>query len=302
MLAAQLALSHGVPILFGAVLGGIVAAGVGTLVSLLVSRVSGLLLTLVTLAFALFADNVVFQYKWTLGAGINVPRPQIGSINFGQGDPGDRYFLILCMIILALCMYGVMFVQRGTTGRFLAAMRGSPTAASSLGINLARAKVTVFALSAGLAGLGGVLYASMQGTTSPNDWNYVLSLAFVVVVITTGATTVEGAVQAGIGFAVITYVLAPGSVLLQHLPSALDARLGGLQFVLFAVGALTYAAHPEGILEYQKTKWLKRVSRALRAWDERRARTSGSGPSAGAIEGLERPTELPAPAPGALGV
>jgi ABC-type branched-subunit amino acid transport system permease subunit len=302
--AGQLATSHGVPVLLGALIGGVLAAGVGMLVSVLVSRVSGLLLTLVTLAFALFADNVLFQYSWSINsnAGVLIPRPQIGSIDFGQGNPGDRYFLILCMIILAVCMYGVMFVQRGTTGRFLAAMRGSPTAASSLGINLTWAKITVFALSAGLAGLGGALYGSMQGSSSATDWNYVLSLAFVVVVITTGSTTVEGAVQAGMGFAVITYLLAPGSVLLQHLPSAVDARLGGVQFVLFAFGALTYAAHPEGILEYQKTKWMKRVSRALRAWDERRARASGPGSSTGPVEGRDRPSELPAPAPGALGV
>jgi branched-chain amino acid transport system permease protein len=277
--AAQLAADHGVPILVGAVVGGIVVAAVGMLVSLLVSRVSGLLLTLVTLAFAIFADTVLFQYRWTLNSqsGVNLPRPQIGSINFGQGSPGDRYFLVLCMLILAAAMYGVTFVQRGTTGRFLSAMRGSPTAASTLGINLTRSKVTVFALSAGLAALGGALYGSMQGSVTAEDFNYVYSLAFVVVVLTTGATTVEGAVQAGMGFAVITYVVT--SVVPQHLPAALAIRINGMQFVLFAFGALTYAAHPEGIVEYQRTKWMKRVSRALRAWDERRPRTSGSVPS-----------------------
>lgn len=302
-IAGQLAMDHGFPILLGALVGGAVAAAVGTVISLLVSRVSGLLLTLITLTFALFCDNVLFQYSWTLGtlSGVNLPRPQIGGINFSQGLPGDRYYLILCMIILAICVYAVSFVQRGTTGRFLSAMRGSPTAASSLGINLTRSKVTVFALSAGLAGLGGVLYGSLQGNTSAEDWNYVWSLAFIVVVITTGSQTVEGAVQAGMGFAVINYLLTPHSVLLNLFPAAIGNRLGGIQFVLFAFGALTYVVHPEGVVEYQRTKWMKRVSRVLQAWDDRRARASGGrGPDA--TELAEREHEFPAPASGALGV
>jgi branched-chain amino acid transport system permease protein len=257
--AGQLASHHGLPVLLGALLGGALAAAVGSVVSLTVSRVSGLLLTLVTLAFALFADNVLFQFSWTSGGlqGITMPRPQIGSISFAS----DRSFLILCFLILVVCIALVRFVQRGTTGRFLAAMRGSPTAAASLGINLTRAKITVFALSAGIAGLGGVLYGSSQGPIGPNDFNYVFSLVFVVVVITTGSRTVEGAVQSGMGYAIITYLIT------TYLPS----RLAGFQIVLFAFGSLTYAMHPEGIVEYQKSQWMRRMSRLFKVLDDRRA-------------------------------
>jgi branched-subunit amino acid ABC-type transport system permease component len=262
--AGQLAAHHGFPVLLGALLGGAIAAVLGTAVSLLVSRVSGLLLTLVTLSFALFCDNVAFQFSWTSGGlqGLSVPRPQIGSINFSN----DRAFLILAFVVLLICIAGVRFVQRGTTGRYLTAMRGSSTAAASLGINLTRAKVTVFALSAGLAGLGGVLYGSSQGSIGPNDFNYVYSLVFVVVVITTGSRTVEGAVQAGMAYTIIAQILT-------YLPQ----RIAGIEFVLFAFGALTYAAHPEGIVEYQKSQWMRRTSRWLSAWDRRRARTPGRG-------------------------
>ena len=77
---------------------------------------------------------------------------------------------------------------------------------------------------------------------------------FVVVVVTTGAATVEGAVQAGFGF-----------VVLQQLLTYVPARLGGnsLVVVFFAFGALTYAAHPEGILEYQKRRWTLRFERLI---------------------------------------
>jgi ABC-type branched-subunit amino acid transport system permease subunit len=169
---------------------------------------------------------------------------------------------LLVFVILLLCIALVRFVQHGTTGRYLAAIRGSPTAAAGLGINLTLAKFVVFALSAGLAGLGGALYGSSQGPVSPSDFNYAFSLVWVVVVITTGSRTVEGAVQAGMAFTIIAQILT-------HLP----ARFGGIEIVLFALGALSYAAHPEGIVEYQKSQWLRRASRALEAWDERRGQT-----------------------------
>jgi hypothetical protein len=64
--------------------------------------------------------------------------------------------------------------------------------------------------------------------------------------------TVEGAIQAGIGLFVVEQ-------LLTYLPS----RFGGpsLTIVLFAFGALTYAQHPEGVLEYQKRRSTMRFER-----------------------------------------
>jgi branched-chain amino acid transport system permease protein len=284
--AGQLAAHLGLPVLLGALIGGVFAAFVGVLIALPALRLSGLPLTLITLAFAIFADQVLFQYSWSGGGdtGVNVPRPSaIGPWSFAVGNPsGDKHYLILLMVILALCMGIVALVQRGSVGRYLAAMRGSQVGAASVGISLTRAKVTVFALSAGIAGLGGALYASVQTSVGSQDFSYVLSLAYVVAVITTGATTVEGAVQAGVGLAVITQVLT-------YLPH----RLGGIQFILFAFGTVTYAAHPEGVLEYQKTKWMNRMAKLFAAYDERHGRSAA--PPAPQVAGSRMPaTDLTA--------
>ncbi|MFZ0664153.1 MAG: ABC transporter permease [Acidimicrobiales bacterium] len=262
--AGQLANHMNLPVLLGAVVGAVFAAAVGAVIAVVAIRISGLALALFTLAFALFCDQLLFNFSWIGDGqqGINVPRPQIGSINFLAGNPGDRYFTILATVVLAICMVGVMLIQRGTFGRFLGAMRGSPTAAESLGINLTKAKVTVFALSAGVAGLGGALYGSLEGNISSTDFQYALSLAFVVVVITTGTFTVEGAVQAGMGFALFQFIL----------DYQIFSRIQGIEFVLFAFGAFTYAQHPEGIVEYQKTRWMNRVARVLAKWDARRGK------------------------------
>ena len=161
-------------------------------------------------------------------------------------------------------------------------MRGSPTAAESMGINLTKAKITVFALSAGVAGLGGALYGSLEGPISSTDFAYELSLAFVVVVITTGTFTVEGAVQAGMGFALFQFIL----------DYPIFSRIQGIEFVLFAFGAFTYAKHPEGIVEYQKTRWMNRIAQSPAALGRAaRPRTvSDPGPTPG-VDPTEPDTE-----------
>jgi len=131
-------------------------------------------------------------------------------------------------------------------------MRGSETAAAGLGINLTWQRITVFALAGAIAGIGGVLVTIQQQVANSAQWNYEFSLIFVVLVVTTGVGTVEGAIQAGIGFVVTEQILT-------YLP----ARLGGesLTIVLFAFGALQYAKHPEGILEFQKRKGTQRFEK-----------------------------------------
>ena len=93
-----------------------------------------------------------------------------------------------------------------------------------------------------------------QQSVNTAQFNYQFSLLFVVIVVTTGVSGIEGAIQAGMGFVVI-----------QQLLTYLPARFGGtgLTFVLFAAGALTYVAHPEGILEFQKRRWTMRFQRLL---------------------------------------
>jgi branched-subunit amino acid ABC-type transport system permease component len=276
-IAAQLAVHHGVPILLGAVIGALGALVVGALGALPALRLRGLPLALLTLALALLADNAVFPYSWAGGpaTGLDVPRPQIGSVNLATTS--SKGFFVLVLLVLVACAIGVKLVQRATVGRYLDALRASPIGAESVGINPSAAKVFVFALSAGLAGLGGALYASLQQSITPADFNYQFSLIFVVVVVTTGVRTVEGAIQAGIGFVVVQQ-------LLSYLPGRWGS--GGLAIVFFALAALTYAGHPEGVVEYEKRVWTERFERWLRR--------GGSSPGAMAMAGAasaDRPAE-----------
>jgi hypothetical protein len=81
---------------------------------------------------------------------------------------------------------------------------------------------------------------------------------WVVLVVTLGARTIEGAINAAIGFVFVAAVVLPTWIpwLVNHVQPwyHMGALPIGLQTILFGLGAITYAKHPEGILEFNKRK------------------------------------------------
>jgi branched-subunit amino acid ABC-type transport system permease component len=250
--AAQLANHLGLSLLVGGIVGAVLAAMVAVVLAVASLRLKGLGLALMTIAAALFFDNSVFtQGTISNGHAITVESKWVG---LGLFNPDGHSLFVLLMVVLVITTLGVLLIRSGTTGQYLSAMRGSETAAAGLGINLTWQRILIFALSGAVAGIGGTLLIIQQESVNASQFTYELSLAFVVIVVTTGVSTVEGAIQGGMGFVVI-----------QQLLTYLPARFGGnsLTIVLFAFGALTYVAHPEGILEFQKRRWTLRFERLL---------------------------------------
>lgn len=263
--SAQLATSAGMSVVLTIILGGVIAAAVGALLAIPALRLGGIFLTLATFAFALFFDNVVVSLSWVSGGlfPIVAPRPQLGSIDFAS----DKSFLALCLFVLLVVGVVVILVRNGTTGRYLSAVRGSEVAAASVGINPMRVRILAFALSAGIAGVGGALLVSYEGHANKIDFNTTLGLFWVVIVVTLGPRTIEGAIQAALGF-----VLFPARVLTDWLPWLINhvqpfLHVGpfstGIASIFFGLGAVTYAKHPEGILEANKAKSLAQVQRLI---------------------------------------
>jgi branched-subunit amino acid ABC-type transport system permease component len=246
---AQLVDRYDMPVLTTILLGAVLAAAVGALVALPALRLEGIYLSLATLAFALMFESVLVPLEWVSGTGIptRVPRPLVGPVDFAS----DRAYFLLCVAVLAVASVAVILVRRGSTGRFLDALRGSEVAATSIGINPARAKIVAFSLSAGLAGLGGGLLSSQQELANPRTYTYFFGLFWVVIVVTLGARSVQAAITAG--FSLLLF------------PEILE-RIGVAQswtYILFGLGAITYAKHPEGIIEHQTRKSLAFTNRLL---------------------------------------
>ena len=275
---AQLVSRYDVSVLVAMLIGGLVAAAVGVIVALPVIRLPAVYAALSTLAFALFFEKTIRPLKWISGGGtpVRVPRPLIGSIDFAD----DRKFLLLVLAVLAILGTGVILVRRGTTGRFLDALRGSETAAASIGISPGRSRLVAFTLSAGIAGIGGGLLASYNGQANYEaSFVFVYGIVWLVLVITAGSRSVQSAVTSGITFFVFPKLLEmlfafPGNWLtsnpsthgfvrtLANIPDPSWAQ--GVAFILFGIGSLTYAKHPEGIIEFQTTR---SVNKTVRMFD-----------------------------------
>ena len=265
--AGQLATDLGMSVLVAMLLAGLISAGIGALLALPALRLGGIFLSLATFAFALFFDSVMVKFTWVSGGnGISphdVPRPTIGPIDFAN----EKAFLVLCLVVLAIAGVLVIWVRNGTTGRFLDALRGSETAAAAIGVNATRWRITAFAVSAAIAGVGGALLA-MRDTEAnfPAYFSAQFSVVWVVVVVSLGARTVEGAIQAGIGFIFFQAVVLDDWVpwIVNNLtPFEITSVPTGLAVALFGLGAITYARHPEGVLEHNKRVILARIQRVL---------------------------------------
>jgi branched-chain amino acid transport system permease protein len=252
--AAQLAVRFDVPILLGILAGGLVAAAVGVIVAIPAVRLGGLYLALATLAFGLMVESVFFPLDWVSGgdAGVAVPRPVLGPVDFSD----DRAFFLLAFAVFGLVGAAVVLVRRGTTGQFLAALRGSEVAANSIGINPLRARITVFALSAAIAGLGGGMLASLEQSASIESYLSLVGVAWVVVVVTLGARTVDGAVNAGMAFIFLPELLTELGVS--------SSLVVPIQFTLFGLGAVTFAKHPEGAVDFYKRRSIEWVNLRIR--------------------------------------
>lgn len=206
------------------------AGAAGALVALPAIRLQGLYLALATLAFGAAMDYAFFQTPHSFGSQgtLAVGRAAL----FGNNFASDRSFLVLVVAVFALAAVGVLAIRRSRFGRRLVALNDSPTACVTVGIGLARTKLAVFSLSAGLAGLAGALYGGVTGTVAAPDFQLLSSLTILLLVTVWGIRSTTGVLLAG-----LTFVLLP----LVH-------QISDITYIVTGLGAITISRNPEGAL------------------------------------------------------
>lgn len=269
---AQLVDRTGMSVLVAIFLGAGLAAVVGAVLALPVVRLPGIYAALATLAFALMFEAIVVPQSWASGGDVplKVPRPVIGPIDFAD----NRYFGVLVAVILLGASCVVVAIRNGTTGRFLDAVRGSEAAAAAIGINAARQRLVAFTAGAALAGLGGGLMAVFRESANYKaDFTYFYSLVFLVMVVSAGARSVQAAITSGVSFFLVPELLSRLFEFLNgHWDFVQPKWSQGVAFILFGIGAFTYAKHPEGMIEFQTVAGTRRALRLLervsgRTWE-----------------------------------
>jgi branched-chain amino acid transport system permease protein len=190
--------------LWGLLLAVVVTAAVGALVALPAIRLQGLYLALATGAFAVFLDRWVFTLRgvdlWGLhldlfaGGTLTVPRLDVPGVSFDD----ERASAILLGVVFAALGVFVVWIRQSRFGRRLIALRTSPAAAATLGVRVTRTRFAVFALSAGMAGLGGALLAGVRSGSSAEQFSFVESLVLLLMAVAGGISLVSGALFAGL--------------------------------------------------------------------------------------------------------
>jgi branched-chain amino acid transport system permease protein len=210
--------------------GAAIAVPLGLVIALPALRLQGLYLALSTLAFAQAATAVFFTRAFSAGGRLQVGRPSV----FGISTRGDRAFFLFVCICFALVAVGVVGLRRSPFGRRLVAMKDSPAACATVGINLTVTKLVVFAVSAGIAGLAGALFGGLRTQVGSSDFEMFQSLAVLLLVSIAGVSSISGALGGGLTFGLFPRVqdLLPG--------------IGNITYLGPGVGALGVARNPNG--------------------------------------------------------
>src|SRR5881397_3821732 len=181
----------GLPWLVSVALAAAVTAVAGVLVGLPALRMTGVYLTIATLAFALIIQEVLTHWDGVTGGlkGKAVAKAVIFGISFG----GSEAFYFLCLGFLVAGLWLTQNLLRAPTGRAWVAIRDSEIAAQSMGVNLAAYKTIAFAYSAALIGVAGALFAHKIGYLAPDIFTVLLSIQFLLMVVVGGLGSLHGA-------------------------------------------------------------------------------------------------------------
>ena len=183
----------GLPIPAGMVIGVGLATAVAWIVAAPTLKLKGHYLAMATLGFGIIV-SIVFNEAVEVTGGpsgyVGIPRLALGGHVFDT----DRGFYNLMAVVLTLVVLMALNLMTSRTGRALRALHVSEKAAGSLGIDIAAHKRFVFVLSAGLAGLAGVLYAHYLCFIAPASFGFSTSIQLVVMVVLGGMASVWGSV------------------------------------------------------------------------------------------------------------
>ncbi len=249
LVLTKLTASSGIGFPIAPLLGVALAVVVGVLTALPTMRIRGVSLAIITMAGAVaianfWLSNANFGFD-TLNGKVGSPHllgldlgPNSTALMSGLGSPSPL-FGFLCLVCAAGAAMFVAALRRGNLGQRMLAVRSNERAAAAAGINVRETKLVAYAISSGLAGLAGALYAYSFQTGAASDYSISIALSFVAFAYMGGITTVSGAIVGGM-LCTEAFLAHVGEVVL-HIPANWQLVLAGFALVV------TMIKNPNGI-------------------------------------------------------
>jgi branched-chain amino acid transport system permease protein len=191
---ALLMLHLGWPFIAVLVIAAVVTAVAGAVVGVAAARLRGPYLAGATLLLGVALPSVAYAYQGTFGGdqGLNVvfATPGFLGVNF----PLTRWQAWVCSAVALVTLVLLANLNRSRVGRNWRAVRDDEVAAALAGVNVARARILAFVVSATCAGMAGALLAIVTGLVAPGAFTITLSIALLTAAVIGGLGTLPGAV------------------------------------------------------------------------------------------------------------
>lgn len=172
------------------VAGGVVAALFGFLLGASTLRLRGDYLAIITLAFGEIIKYVIQNLDFLGGATGLKNIPNITSFS-------NSYIIVVISVVI------MTMTMTSRKGREVISIREDEIAAENIGININRAKLYGFALSAFFAGVGGSLFAHNIGILTPDKFGFMFSIEILVMVVFGGLGSITGATLSAVALTLL---------------------------------------------------------------------------------------------------
>ena len=233
---AVLTATLGLPMPVGLVAGVLAALALALLVGVPALKLTGHYLAMATLGFGIIL-SILFNETVAVTGGpsgfTGIPRLELFGFRFAS----DLSYYYLTAAVLCGVTLLALNLLHSRLGRALRALHTSEKEAQAMGVDVARFKLFVFVLSAGFAGLAGVLYAHFLTFIAPASFGFSFSVELIVMVVLGGMTSVLGSILGAFFLTVLpeflrafesVEILLFGVILVACLMFLPDGLAGGL--------------------------------------------------------------------------
>lgn len=185
---------------------------VGTAVGVAAARLHGPYLAGATLALAVAVPGIALYFKETLGGeqGLRIVSPEIpvraddaAYFVTGQDLTISGWVAFLSWTTLIVTFFLLANLSRSRVGRRWRAVRDDEVAAQLAGIDLGRARVSAFMVSAAAAGAAGAMLGLSVRLAAPSSFTLTLSLTLLAAAVLGGLGSLTGAL---LGAALLTFL------------------------------------------------------------------------------------------------
>jgi branched-chain amino acid transport system permease protein len=204
-IAAYLGLDHGWAFIPCLLVGAGGAGLAGMLASLPASYLDVRYMILLTLALSTAIIAVVGAIPALGGAtGLtSLPFPSVFGTTLLEPSQWFRVTLVIALIVLAICWRMV----HSPFGRVLRGVREDELATRGVGKNVVRYKVTVFGVTAAMAGIAGALISYYDSSIQPTAFGLSQSLEIIAMIVIGGTANLLGSVLGATILILVSYVL-----------------------------------------------------------------------------------------------